>query len=982
MWQANPYQPVNPNASKEVHQLLNYLNSIRGKHVLSGQHNYSGNSCSEKTAAITKHYPAIWGADFLNYQNKQLLVDEAIRQHQNGSIITLMYHQVKPFDPDSLGFAKSVQGRVTDEEWEAIITPNTKYNLMWLEKIDVVAVALKQLQQLKIPILWRPFHEMNGVWFWWGDRPITPNSSQDKSFRVLWKMIYERYTNYHQLNNLIWVWNANAPRLTVGDEAYSYEKYYPGHEYVDILAADVYHNDYRQSHHDQLLTLAEGKLIALGEIGEVPSPEIFEQQNQWVWFMVWAEYNLTHNTPQQLNDLFNYHCVLNLKDLPKTYDDFLLTNTLSIAKGDELSEAEKAYQTPTESLKKLLEDYPEGKFIYVQADGEEIVQTYQETWQKAKKILGSLQAQGIESGSFVIFQLENALDFTTCFWSCIMGGFVPIPTPIITKYTQSNQKVNQLSQTFQLLDNSFILTTQKFTQEIASTLNLKDTNRIVAMDCLEKENIEGNLYYHQPEELGFFLLSSGTTGKPKIITFDARTLAYRLLGDSKNEWMSKEIFLSWLPLEHIGGLRSAIPNAPTKVFLNTNAFLQNPLVWLDAIAKHRVTAANMINFALSLMSESIQKSSSKKWDLSSIKSIGIGAETISPQTLSNFLAQLTPFGLNPEVLTTGYGMSECGTITSHGKFSIKTTPEGGTFVEVGTPSVGHSVRIVDEDDQLVPEKEIGYIQAIGPTMTSGYYKNPELNQNLFTTDGWINTGDLGFLESDRLIVTGRKKDIIIINGYKYPSSVIETIVEEISDISKGYTIACAVRPENNSSDELAIFFHTSFSETKELIILFNQIRLKIAEKFGVNPMYIIPLEKAMIPRTNTGKIQRFELKKRFEQGFFSDIIESVQKIIKENLASNYVAPNTDTETKLAHIWSEILHVQLIGIDNNFFTLGGNSLLASQMVSRIRDVFGVEFPLRDMFKYSTIRKLAEYLDILLWVDSKPQIFDDNLEFGSF
>jgi mannan endo-1,4-beta-mannosidase len=313
MEKANKYKPINPHASEEVHQLLNYLYSIRGKYILSGQHNYAHQLIfsSQKTAEITGKYPAIWGADFLGAKNRQKVVQEAIRQHKKGVIITLMYHQVKPFDDDSLGFLKSVKGRVSDEEWKQIITPGTKYHSLWLKKIDNIAKYLKQLKQAKIPVLWRPFHEMNGIWFWWGDRP------NEEGFKKLWLMMFDRYTNHHNLNNLIWVWNPNAPRLTPGDEAYGYEKYYPGHEYVDILAADVYHQDYQNSHHDELLKLAEGKLIALGEVGQVPTPQIIEYQNQWVWFMIWAEYNLSHNTSEDLKILFTNNRVLNLNDLPK-----------------------------------------------------------------------------------------------------------------------------------------------------------------------------------------------------------------------------------------------------------------------------------------------------------------------------------------------------------------------------------------------------------------------------------------------------------------------------------------------------------------------------------------------------------------------------------------------------------------------------------------------------------------------------------------
>jgi mannan endo-1,4-beta-mannosidase len=151
---------------------------------------------------------------------------------------------------------------------------------------------------------------MNGVWFWWGNRKGASGSAQ------LYRMMFDRFVHYHKLNNLIWVWNTNAPRQLINDEAYAYEDFFPGKEYVDVLATDVYRSDYRQSHHDELAALGEGKVIALGEVGEVPSPDILEHQPLWTWFMVWGNFVDTHNTPAQMNALYHDPRVL-------THDDFV-----------------------------------------------------------------------------------------------------------------------------------------------------------------------------------------------------------------------------------------------------------------------------------------------------------------------------------------------------------------------------------------------------------------------------------------------------------------------------------------------------------------------------------------------------------------------------------------------------------------------------------------------------------------------------------
>lgn len=294
-------KPVNHHASPEARSLLSFLYSIKGKYMLSGQHNYPHEltRSTDSTFSITGKYPAVWGSDFIDPNYRQQIVDEAIRQYEKGSIITLMYHMVKPFDPDSLGFSKGVLGHVTEEQWKEITTPGTAYYNDFIQKIDKVATYLLALKKAHVPVLWRPFHEMNGDWFWWGQK------TGDKGFRKLWIMMYKRYTKHFKLNNLIWVWSPNSPRDTPGDEADAYKKYFPGIKYVDVLAADIYHNDFRKSNQDQLLDLAHGKPIAIGEVGEVPTPEILKQQPYWEWFLIWAHFNWENNSSQAMRALFS-----------------------------------------------------------------------------------------------------------------------------------------------------------------------------------------------------------------------------------------------------------------------------------------------------------------------------------------------------------------------------------------------------------------------------------------------------------------------------------------------------------------------------------------------------------------------------------------------------------------------------------------------------------------------------------------------------
>lgn len=360
---------INPKATKKTVKLFNFIQDIQREYTLSGQHNFvgKGSDYSDQLEEITGKKAIIWGSDFsfcvegedaMRYQHcgpanlpaipwerfkarrdsiargdsvaprsrlpreseflditldeaRNMTIKEIKARHAEGHIITLMWHGCFPTDGDCCEGSSiwAMENRPSPEQWDELVTEGTELNDAWKVNADKIAGYLKQLQDADIPVLWRPYHEMNGVWFWWC------NHKGDQGFKRLWIMMYDYFTNHHQLNNLIWVWNTNAPRDIPGDEAWPYEDFFPGIDYVDILAADVYRKDYKQSHHDQLVVLAEGKPIALGEVGEIPDMEILEQQPQWSWFMPWGWILFLSNETDLINEVFNSDRVLTMDEV-------------------------------------------------------------------------------------------------------------------------------------------------------------------------------------------------------------------------------------------------------------------------------------------------------------------------------------------------------------------------------------------------------------------------------------------------------------------------------------------------------------------------------------------------------------------------------------------------------------------------------------------------------------------------------------------
>lgn len=328
----NTIKPVTPKASPEVTALLKFLYSISGKYTLAGQHNYP--NIKDRNTQFAFNYtgktPVVfstdWGfakpGDTDSHLARPDIIEEVKRQHRLGSIITICWHAVPPtanepvtfrpqpgyVAPDSLA---SVQGQLLDQQFRDVLTPGTKLYKHWCEQVDTIAFYLKKLRDVHIPVLWRPYHEMNGGWFWWGGR-------QGKYSTVsLYRQLYDRFVNFHKLNNLIWVWSLDMPNKP----EMQFSKFYPGNEYFDVLSLDVYGNDFKQSYYDSLILQSKGKPLVLAEVGNPPSPKVLKDQPMWTYYVTWA--GMVRNTlKRQYISLLNGTRILCREDT--TYQNIIV----------------------------------------------------------------------------------------------------------------------------------------------------------------------------------------------------------------------------------------------------------------------------------------------------------------------------------------------------------------------------------------------------------------------------------------------------------------------------------------------------------------------------------------------------------------------------------------------------------------------------------------------------------------------------------
>ena len=566
---------------------------------------------------------------------------------------------------------------------------------------------------------------------------------------------------------------------------------------------------------------------------------------------------------------------------------------------------------------------------------------YKDLLASAERVLRGLRYRGLKPQDRVIIQLQSRY-FFICLWSCFLGGYVPVPLGM------DRTGSDRLRQTWELCDSPTVITDSDISGiDTVTVEKLLDNER-------DLDWHKGNL-----DDLALLLFTSGSTGKPKGVMLSGRNLIASVYGMATvNNLSQRDISLNWMPLEHVASL---VMFHLTEVYLGcqqiqveSELILQNPLSWLDLIHQYRVTATWSPNFAYDLVNEQLLCSPKHDWDLSCVRWMGNGAEAVVGRTAARFLELLTPYGLSPQVVSPGYGMSETTSGIAHSHDFYRHLDRD--FVSVGAPIPGVSLRIVDGENQIIPAGEIGLLQVKGETVTAGYYRQPELNQEIFTTDGWFNTGDLGFLQSGQLTITGRQKDVIIINGANYYNHEIEAVVEEIAGVNLSYTAACMVA--DSQQQQVAIFLNTDLQGDK-LRELVNTIRKNVFTRIGVSPAYIIPVTPETIPKTAIGKIVRSQLSQRFAAGEFTAIVNEIGSLFTQRDLSQQDLPGNAIEQRLVEIWQEVLGLDKIGVKDNFFELGGNSLLLMQVLGKLTPDYNLSAV--TLFQYPTITDLASYLN---------------------
>ncbi len=573
---------------------------------------------------------------------------------------------------------------------------------------------------------------------------------------------------------------------------------------------------------------------------------------------------------------------------------------LALVGGGPLPEAAQPPFTLGEALDRAAA-LGEGRMVTcVEPDGATSRRSYASLRNDARRLLDGLRTAGVRPGDHVILQLNRIADFLEAFWASVLGGFAVIPVAGPPDLGADDGASKKLRRALVLASAPTVVTTTawasaqaEFTRRAgrsdARVVTIEECRRPVAAAAAPPDHVPS------PEDLILLMLTSGSTAEGKAVMLSHRNVLCMSKAISRlNGYHPGEVSLNWMPLDHVGGLvmfhvRDVVL-ACTQIQAATAFVLADPCRWLQLMQDHQVTVSWAPNFAFAAVNKEHRRLEQTRYDLSSVRLLANGGEVVNVETALRFLELLRPHGLSPRAIRPGFGMSETSSsIISSDRLClgatdsiyflegsavgepIRTSPRGAALAAVGTPAPGLEMRIVDEADRVLAERVIGRLQVRGPQVMSGYYRDPGNTAAAFTADGWLRTGDLGFISDRQLTVTGREKDLIIVHGLKYGAEEIEAVVEQVPGVAPAHVAACAVDDPRKSGERLAVFF-TPAAGTGPGEAPVEPIRRALIARLAINPDFLLPIPADRLPRAELGKIQRSRLRTAFAAGEFDDLV--------------------------------------------------------------------------------------------------------------
>ncbi|MDO9022441.1 MAG: fatty acyl-AMP ligase [Myxococcales bacterium] len=547
----------------------------------------------------------------------------------------------------------------------------------------------------------------------------------------------------------------------------------------------------------------------------------------------------------------------------------------------------------------------------------------------ARARLAALHAEGLRKGDRLAMVIPVPEDFVLTFLAATLGGIVPVPMYPPVALGKVESYVKNVEHIVTSSGASALLISKQVRPILGSVL---DTGAVKKLILVESLNLDapraGTEPASSPDDVCFLQYTSGSTSSPKGVVVTHGNLAANcvvIARDGLKTNSDTDHGVSWLPLYHdmglIGFVMVPLFARINITFLPTMEFVKRPAYWLETIHRQRATITFAPNFAYALATRRVKDAELAKWDLSSMKHLGCGAEPIQPSTLRDFVERFSKAGLDGASLLPCYGMAEHTLAISfarHGSPTLRvdtvdvagfrqgearrvdpSTAEPGSTVEVvccGEPFPGHEVSVRDPDGNPLPERTIGELCMKGPSVCPGYYANPETTAASFK-DGWLYSGDKGYVADGAVYVCGRIKDMIIVHGRNYYPTDIEWVVNDVEGVRRGSAVAFACLPAAASSEQLAIVAEWAGKEqpsAEALEVIRKRVTELVQGALGLNAWQVVLIPPGTVPKTSSGKLQRRKTKQQFEDGTLGQEAPTTDKLdakvaVAKQMARSYVS---------------------------------------------------------------------------------------------
>ncbi len=541
---------------------------------------------------------------------------------------------------------------------------------------------------------------------------------------------------------------------------------------------------------------------------------------------------------------------------------------------------------------------------FVGSDGHTSSVPYSELLIASRMMAQVLTQRGVGSGEVVVLQVSDPQQFFTSWWALVWIGAMPLTIAVPPRYDDEQPIARKVKQVVNNLASCIVLTDTELALSDyvdCRVLSLSD----ISAQCVSSEFVED---YCRNNSVAFLQLTSGSTGTPKVIQIAHKGILHQVYAAAQhNGFQPSDRTLNWLPYDHVVPLLTThlrdVVLGLEQYQVPTHYILEDPLRWLDLMVIHQIQHSWSPNFGYKLIVDEINNGSVSEvreriGSLSSIKTLMNAGEQVTHAVATEFATLLQPYGLTDQCMQPSFGMAEsCTCITYQNGFDANNPvlrsvekqqcganqESSSAFVSLGDVIPGIEIRITDNNNLLLKEGQIGRMQIRGPVVTPGYLNNPEANADAFTGNGWFNSGDLGFVRHNQLVLTGREKETIIVRGTNFYCYEIEESLTTCSNTSPTFIAAFSIVLDDQ--EQLIVCYVPADTGLYEQDVA--ELNGIISGVYGIEARYIIALEKHEFHKTTSGKIQRSQFKALFERGAYKNQCTSYEGVLRRDLIVPY-----------------------------------------------------------------------------------------------